>query len=479
MAAGKVGTVLRQLRGVLGEGETATDGQLLERFVATREELAFEVLVRRHGPMVLGVCRRILGHAHDAEDAFQATFLLLARKAASVRHRGAVGSWLYGVARRAALQAKRAAQRRRAREASAMPRPQAADDTWGAVREALDEEMARLPDRYRAVLILCDLEGQTRKEAARVLGWPEGTVASRLTRARRLLGRRLARHGLPLTASALAAALAEGASAALPSWLVSSTVKAAVLIAVGPAAATPAVALMKEVSQAMLMTKLKMTVAGVMVATLLGVSGLVYRAAGQVAPGEGRLAAKPRTELEALRHEVELLKFNLEVVLEKCRAQENELRALRGKGGDAAAAKLRDEAKHRLEAEHKARLEKERYAAALEQARAKWEEAALETEYKAKLEKKRLAAEMDERNAKFEKAALEAQYKERLEKQRSAAEKALAEVFAKKASKDAVPDPVQEIEAALKALRAARDNGARERAEEALEKAVKRLRQQH
>jgi hypothetical protein len=348
------------------------------------------------------------------------------------------------------MQAKRAAQRRRAREASAMPRPQAAEDTWGAVREALDEEMARLPDRYRVVLVLCDLEGRTRKEAAGVLGWPEGTVASRLTRARRLLGRRLTRHGLPLTAGTLAAALADGASAAVPAWLVSSTVKAAVLITVAPvAAATPAVALMKEVSQAMLMTKLKMTLAGVMVATLLGLSGLVYRAAGQSAPGERRPGAKPRTELEALRHEVELLKFNLEVVLEKCRAQEVELRALRGKG--EAAATKQDEDKLRIEAEYKLRLEKERYAAEMAKAQAFLEKAAIEKQLKADDDKKRKAA----------------------------AEKAQAELYYKKVMKNAASDSLQEIEAALKAVRTARDTNAREKAEQALENAVKRLRQMH
>jgi RNA polymerase sigma factor (sigma-70 family) len=402
--------------------------------------------------MVLGVCRRVLGNAHDAEDAFQATFLLLARKAATVRQRGAVGSWLYGVARRAGLQAKRAAQRRRAREANAMPRQGADEESWGAVREALDEELARLPDCYRAALVLCDLEGRTRKEAGRVLGWPEGTVASRLARARRLLAKRLVKYGLPLSGGAVAAALADGASAAVPAPLLCSTVQAAVLIAAGPTAvSSPAIALMKEVSKAMLLTKLKITVAGLMVVGLLGVSGLVYRAAGQTSPTEGREVGKPRTEIESLRREVELLRFNLEVVLEKCRAQEDELRKLRG------------QATVRKSADEKAALEQAELARAL----------------RGRLEKERYAAQFALADAQLQKEALEKEHKARLEKERFAAEKALAELKHQMAAKAGAPDPLQEIEAALKAIRGAPNNEARERAEKALEQAVKKLRQQH
>src|SRR5262249_36741181 len=158
--------------------------QLLEVFVERREEAAFAALVRRHGPMVWGVCRRVLPSYHDAEDAFQATFLVLLRKAASIMPREMVGNWLYGVAHRTAVRAKVASdkQRMRERHMTAMPEPAVIEpDRW------LDEELSRLPDKYRAVIVLCDLEDKTRKQVARQLDVPEGTVASRLTTARKML----------------------------------------------------------------------------------------------------------------------------------------------------------------------------------------------------------------------------------------------------------------------------------------------------
>src|SRR5215475_198922 len=160
------------------------DGELLGRFVERRDETALAALVKRHGPMVWSVCRRLLGH-HDAEDAFQATFIVLVKKAASVHPRGTVGNWLYGVARQAALQARSAA-RRRAREmqVAQLPDTEAPQDQWADVRSILDEELSRLPDHYRAVIVLCDLEGRSRREVASQFGCPEGTVASRLARAR-------------------------------------------------------------------------------------------------------------------------------------------------------------------------------------------------------------------------------------------------------------------------------------------------------
>jgi RNA polymerase sigma factor (sigma-70 family) len=318
MATGQLGQVLRHLKGVLDD---ATDGQLLERFLAVRDEQAFEALVRRHGPMVLGVCRRVLGNAHDAEDSFQATFLVLARRAASVRRRGALGSWLYGVARHMALHARRAAARRRAKEANAMPRPETQTDD---LREVLDEELGRLPDKYRALLVLCDLEGRTRQEAARQLGLPQGTVASRLARGRTLLARRLSRHGPVLSGGALAVTLSE-ATATVPAPLVNATVKAAVLVAAGQAAAvtTPAVALMKEVQKVMLLTKLKLAVAAVMVAALVGTGSLLYQAAGQPPLAEKPAPGRALTEVELLRREVEILKLQVEVI-------QSELRSLKG-----------------------------------------------------------------------------------------------------------------------------------------------------
>jgi RNA polymerase sigma factor (sigma-70 family) len=187
----------------LRDGAGMTDGQLLECFLSQRDDAAFECLVRRHGPMVLGVCRRVLHHVHDAEDAFQATFLVLARRAASLRDRELVGNWLHGTAYRAALEAKAARRRVKERQVRAMPDPETMDKAdWAELRLVLDHELNRLPEKYLAAILLCDLEGRTRKEAARQLGVPEGTLSGRLTTARRLLAKRLAGRGVTLSGGA-------------------------------------------------------------------------------------------------------------------------------------------------------------------------------------------------------------------------------------------------------------------------------------
>ncbi|MBV8430290.1 MAG: sigma-70 family RNA polymerase sigma factor, partial [Solirubrobacterales bacterium] len=170
------------------------DRELHRRFQDQQDQAAFQALLRRHGPMVLGVCRRVLGDRHEAEDAFQATFLVLVRKAASVVPRDMVGNWLYGVARQTALKARATTARRRAREKQVTAMPEPAPERRESrhdLQPLLDEELSRLPDKYRAVIVLCDLEGKTRKEVARQLGWPEGTVAGRLARARAVLAKRL------------------------------------------------------------------------------------------------------------------------------------------------------------------------------------------------------------------------------------------------------------------------------------------------
>src|SRR5438552_13041976 len=168
MAANPMSKAVQHLRRavLLRDGAGLTDGQLLGAFLDQRDEAAFAALVQRHGPMVWGVCRRLLGH-HDAEDAFQATFLVLVRKAASVVPRELVGNFLYGVAHQTALQARRTVARRRAREVqvTVMPDTEAAQqDQWLEVKRLLDQELSRLPDIYRAVVVLCDLESRTRKE---------------------------------------------------------------------------------------------------------------------------------------------------------------------------------------------------------------------------------------------------------------------------------------------------------------------------
>jgi hypothetical protein len=247
------------------------------------------------------------------------------------------------VACRTALEARAVNARRRARErqVAKMPHPEVPAPEPQDWRPLLDHELGRLPPKYRLAIILCDLEGRGRKEVAGQLRLPEGTLSSRLARGRRLLAKRLARYGLALSGGALAVALAEGASAAVPAPLLFSTARAAALVAAGQLAAvsTPAAVLARGVLQAMFLTKLKLVIGAVMVAVALGATGLAYRAGGGPAQAQAAPPAdKPRSELDALRRENELLKLNLEVVLEKVRAQETELRTLRGRAGEARGA---------------------------------------------------------------------------------------------------------------------------------------------
>jgi RNA polymerase sigma factor (sigma-70 family) len=285
------------------DGAGLSDGQLLGCFLERRDEAAFEALVRRHAPMVLGVCRRVVGNVHDAEDAFQATFLVLVRRAASVRPREAVGSWLYGVAYRTALGARARLVRRQAKERQVEEMPQPEVEPAEPPRELLallDRELNRLPEHYRVPVVLCDLEGRPRREVARRLGLPEGTLSSRLAKARKLLARRLKRHGPTLAGEALAAALTqEAASACVPNVLIVSTTRAALLVAADKAAgAVPAqvAALAKGVVKAMLLNKLKVVTAGLLAAAItLGAGASVYysRAAGGGADANEAQPAAP------------------------------------------------------------------------------------------------------------------------------------------------------------------------------------------
>jgi RNA polymerase sigma factor (sigma-70 family) len=251
---------------------------LLGAFLSRRDESAFEALVRRHGPMVLGVCRRVLGDLDEVEDAFQATFLVLARQAASIRGREAVGNWLYGVAYRTALHAHRVRFRRQAREKQVkdMPHPQVVpDDQWQELQSLLDQELSGLPDKYRLPVVLCDLEGRARKDVARQLRIPEGTLSNRLSTARKMLARRLRRHGLTLPAGAVATFLSQArASAFVSAQLLGPTVQAATLLAARQTAAaivSPRVlTLMEGTVRSMLLTKLKTVFSLVLVVGLLG-----------------------------------------------------------------------------------------------------------------------------------------------------------------------------------------------------------------
>jgi RNA polymerase sigma factor (sigma-70 family) len=237
MSHAPAGAILGYLRHVAGTQpfRALSDSHLLRRFAAHREEAAFAALMQRHGRLVWGVVRRALPH-HDAEDAFQATFLVLARKAASIRSGESVGSWLYGVARRVAARARQMAARREEHERRA-PAPNAHSPAEVGLRDlqaVLDEEVARLPQKYRAPFVLCCLEGRGRKEAAAELGWKEGTVSSRIAQARRLLQARLARRGVALSAALCAAAVGGGTTAAaVPGGLARATARAAVLVAAG------------------------------------------------------------------------------------------------------------------------------------------------------------------------------------------------------------------------------------------------------
>jgi RNA polymerase sigma factor (sigma-70 family) len=294
-----------------------SDGQLLERFVARGDHAAFEALLCRHGPMVYGVCRRQLPHQQDAEDAFQATFLVLAHRARSIARQESVGSWLYGVAYRTAVKAQAEAARRRTREAPLpdVPATSAVGDlAWQELCEALDEEVNRLGQRYRAPVVLCYFENKSYAEAARVLGLAAGTVASRLARARALLRRRLMRRGLALSAGLFGTLLAQNAlTAAVPTALVRATLHGAGGVAAGGAAggiiSAPVAALTKGVLKTMFVTKLKILTAVVVAVGLTGTGA--HMLAGAARPAADERAAeggdKPATqaELQALRKELD------------------------------------------------------------------------------------------------------------------------------------------------------------------------------
>jgi RNA polymerase sigma factor (sigma-70 family) len=284
MPTSRMSQVLHTLERALlaRNGAGLSDGQLLERFASRGDQAAFEALVRRHGPMVWGVCRRVLRKHHDIEDAFQATFLVLVRRAGRVLPREMVANWLYGVAHQTALKARATAARRwrRERQVATMPEPEmAADDTWDDIQPLLDRELSRLPDKYRTLIVLCDLEGKTRKEVARHLKLPEGTVAGRLARARALLARRLAPHRAALSSAALSVLLSrEAASASVPAPVLSATIKAVAVAAAGQAAtagiiSAPVAALTEGVLQAMLLTKLKIVTAVVVTISLVCFGG--------------------------------------------------------------------------------------------------------------------------------------------------------------------------------------------------------------
>ncbi len=278
---------IRELGTLFNEGAVGmlSDGQLLDRFVERSDASAFEAIVERYGPLVWGVCRRVLRHHHDAEDAFQATFLVFARRAASILSREKLGNWLYGVAYQTALKVRATRGKRRVRERPAceMTEPEAVTDEHAEeLLSWLDREVARLPEKYRMPIILCELERKTHQQAAGLLGWPVGTVSGRLSRARALLARRLSRRDMPLTAGVLAVPLAhDAARAGVPADLVRSTAQAASLSMAGKAAMAGLVsarvaALTGEVLKSMLLNKFKVATAMLLVTLALAAGGTSF-----------------------------------------------------------------------------------------------------------------------------------------------------------------------------------------------------------
>ncbi|HEV3117444.1 MAG TPA: sigma-70 family RNA polymerase sigma factor [Gemmataceae bacterium] len=291
MARAGLEAIVRQIRNAAGAQVLSerSDRELLHDFSRDKNHAAFTALVKRHGPMVQAVCRRVLHHEQDAEDAFQATFLILARNANSIRNAASLGSWLHGVAYHTAMKAKMRAARRRQREARALP-PRAPNPAWEAawreVQAILDEEIRRLPEKYRATFVLCCLEGYGRADAARELGLKEGTVWSRMAEARRRLQRRLSRRGIALPAVLAAAAVSQHAGGAVPPLLREITVRAALQYASGTSANTAGsaavVALAKEATATFLTVNAKALV-------------LVLVVAGAVTGGAAALARQTQT----------------------------------------------------------------------------------------------------------------------------------------------------------------------------------------
>ncbi len=299
----QLSSVLRHIQRIVGApgDEALMDRQLLERFSAGRDEAAFATLMRRHGPLVMGACRRLLPQAQDAEDVFQATFLVLARKAGSIRWRDSVGNWLYEVACRLARKTKSAVARRQAqeRETAAMAKAQSRSQVdCRELSSVLDEELQRLPGKYRTPLLLCFLEGRTRDQAARQLGWSLRTLDRHLQQGRDLLRRRLTRRGMTLSAGLLAAGLIENsAGAAVPAELMQTTVQAALLICSGKVTGTisaSVAALTRSACLAMAVTRLK--VAGVVLLAVVlvgtGLAGMIVRQSAGSAPTNPNLDSK-------------------------------------------------------------------------------------------------------------------------------------------------------------------------------------------
>jgi RNA polymerase sigma factor (sigma-70 family) len=401
--------------------------------------------------MVLGVCRRVLGNRHDAEDAFQATFLVLVRKGATIRPRELVGNWLWGVAYRTALKARAMNAKRRTKERESQRADRPRHPVNGALEDMLDrldEALGRLPEAYRVPVVLCELEGRSRKEVARTLGLPEGTLSWRLAQAKKMLAKKLARHGPALSGGAVAALLSQGAaSAALSPLLLKSTTKAGLQLASGQAlvGAVPpkVVSLTQGVLKAMLLTKLKVAswAVGVVLLARAGVVGLTYQAAraqpgpqprGSYGVPQGRDVTPPAKVGRPAADDLESLRLEIEALRRELRATKNLVKELQ------AEVRGKKEVNIRLERDE----ENLRRLDALK----------LEADKRKRLEALKLGGENLQR--------LEALRREK-------AAKALL-------GEKAAPDPLAELEDAVKRLR---KNPNDKQAAEALDRALRRMKE--
>ncbi len=460
MPTGQTNRLARFLRRTAGPGDGLSDGQLLARFTREHDGDAFAALVRRHGPMVLGICRRVLGNPHDADDAFQAVFLVLARKARSVRSLASLGGWLARVSYRAANRARSGLARLREREQtmSDLPHPTTDPAVPDDLLALLDQEIDRLPEKYRVPVVLCELGGKSRKQAARELGLAEGTLSWRLAKARKLLARRLAHYRSALTVAALAGLLAPASTSAS---LIRTTTEAALQIAAGNASVTGlashrVLTLVEGVTKAMFLTRLK--VYGVVVVLLVGAGAAGLTARSASAQDTNAPASRPREArwvadaLEELRLEVAALRKGLEVTREEVRSLRAESQAQRSRLDN-------------LGPDHPERRAMNRTGAATpgpQQPNAAADRQGYAAEGLVDLANTMLPQnrKVDEERRRVEQAQKEADLR--------------ARGFLSGALSHAVPDPVADAEAALKKLKA--HPGDKE-ATEALEKALQRLKQ--
>jgi RNA polymerase sigma factor (sigma-70 family) len=299
MVRAKTGRAAQELESLWASGTLTgmSDAQLLVRFSADRDsrsESAFRELITRHGPMVMGVCRQILRRPHDADDAFQATFLVLVRKARSIQVRDSLGPWLHGVAYRTALRARATASRylQADWEPADTGRAQEEHAFELDLRPLLQEELGRLPEKYRAPIVLCHLEGKSHEEAARMLEWPVGTVSGRLSRGRELLRSRLERRGVAVPSALLSANWLAGTSATVPPALLESTVGAALRLGAAAAISSSVLTLTQGVLNAMLFHKLRLAAAVILIAgCITGSAGVWAYHAGESSPPVGQAGA--------------------------------------------------------------------------------------------------------------------------------------------------------------------------------------------